>query len=145
MNGTEWFYLLVPIVTGYLASAFCHVGKDAGRTINARPPAWVFGLMWPVLYLLVGYSWVVMRRKDPNVDWVFWVNVVGLVSWILVYGCGGNKRGGVWILLATVVAALMLWGTAVKSKTQGPMLYLAPYVGWLVFALMLNFTEVNKM
>lgn len=140
----NWIYLFIPLVTGYLTSYKCHIGKSSGKTVKARPPPWVFGIVWPVLYLLLGYSWVLLRKKDKSVDALFWMNIIGLVNWLIVYGCMKDKKSAVFILLGTFIIALVTWGYAIKSTVKGPMYYLAPYVGWLLFALLLNFTEVNK-
>lgn len=140
----NWIYLFIPIVTGYLTSYKCHIGKSAGKTVKASPPPWVFGIVWPVLYLLIGYSWVLLRKKDKSVDALFWMNIIVLVSWLIVYGCIKDKKSALFILLGTFIIALVTWGYAIKSTVNGPMYYLTPYIGWLLFALLLNFTEVNK-
>ena len=145
MDFIDWVLLLSPITTGYATSAICGMGKDAGKNIKARPPGWVFGVVWPVLYLLLGYSWVLMRHHGTLINVLFILNVVGLVSWVALYSCGKQKKNAMYILLVLVVLALMTLGNVVQSDVKEPVYYLSPYIGWLVFALLLNFTEVNNL
>lgn len=49
--------VLVPAAAGFAASAACPMRKNDGKTIPFRPPAWVFGFIWPVLYITFGAAW----------------------------------------------------------------------------------------
>ena len=44
--------------------------EEAGKEIAFRPPSWVFGVVWPVLLLLLGYSWT-LRPKLTNYYLIF--------------------------------------------------------------------------
>jgi len=144
----DWILLLTPIATGYATSAICGMNRDAGKSVKARPPGWVFAVVWPVLYLLIGYSWASLYRDGVWVNILFALNTLALILWIVVYSCADNKRGGLYVLLISVVLALMLWGYCCQRggnwSTRLPVYLLTPYVGWLIFALLLNFNEVNN-
>lgn len=132
------------MITGYLASMACTVGKDAGTTVPARPPSWVFGTVWPFLYIFIGIAWVILRDKDSYIiDILMSLTVIGLVAWILVYGCGKNKKNALYIILLVLVAALLLFGYSWSQNKYAGML-ITPFLGWILFATMLNFTEVNN-
>ena len=53
----NYLYLLLPMLSVYLVGVFYPIGKEAGKDIPFRPLSWVFGVVWPVLLLLIGYSW----------------------------------------------------------------------------------------
>ena len=54
MNQTDVIIFLIPLITGYFMSAICPMKKgEAGSNVPARPPGWVFGVVWPILYLLL--------------------------------------------------------------------------------------------
>ena len=61
----NYVYLLLPMFCVYLAGSFYPVGKEVGKDIPFRPPGWVFGVVWPVLLLLIGYSWT-LRPELSN-------------------------------------------------------------------------------
>ena len=53
----NYLYLLLPIFSVYFVGLFYPIDKETGKEIPFRPPSWVFGVVWPVLLLLLGYSW----------------------------------------------------------------------------------------
>ena len=57
MNQTDLLRLFYPMVAGYGVSKFCKMGKS-GVNIKFRPPPYVFGIVWPILYILLGLSWI---------------------------------------------------------------------------------------
>ena len=133
--------LYIPIITGYLMSYFCPMNKNDGVTINARPPAYIFGIVWPVLYLLLGYSWV-MLQNNKNTDLLFGINTFLGMLWLYTYACNENKKLALYILLAMILTSLYL---IFYSFQINPTItyFIAPYTVWLLFALILNFKLVN--
>ena len=132
------------MITGYIASMICTVGKDAGTTVPARPPSWVFGAIWPFLYLSLGIAWVILRKQDSYIiDILMYITILSLVAWIIVYGCGKNKKNALYIILLVLVVALLLFGYSWSQNKYAGML-ITPFLAWILFATMLNFTEVNN-
>lgn len=147
INWKDWktyIFLLIPMITGYLASMACTVGKEAGTVVPARPPSWVFRAVWPFLYIFIGIAWVILREQDSYIiDILMSMTVLGLVSWILAYGCGKNKKNALYIILLVLVTSLLLFGYSWSENKYAGML-ISPFLGWILFATMLNFTEVNN-
>ena len=48
--------LLYPMIIGFIVSSQCKMGKDSGKSIKFRPPGYIFGIVWPILYLLMSIS-----------------------------------------------------------------------------------------
>ena len=140
------FFILLPSITGYIASFTCSVGKDAGSKITARPPPWVFAVVWPILYLLLGIVWLLLRHNNnkQTIDILMIINLLLLVCWIVVYGCMNNKRNALYILLAVLSVGLMIFGYSWShNKIAG--ILVTPFIAWIIFATMLNYTEVNQI
>lgn len=139
-----YLFLLIPVLTGYITSFSCTVGKDAGAKVPARPSPWVFGAVWPILYLFLGIVWVLLRKTDSHIiDILMILNVVGLVSWITVYGCKKDKKNALYIILLVLLVAFLIFGYAwTQNRTAG--MLITPFVSWILFATMLNYTEVNQ-
>lgn len=140
---------LIPIVSGFVTSWGVNgVGSDAGERVAARPPSWVFGVAWTILYLLTGASWVASVRADRShrlgTDVLFGTLCASLCAWIVVYsrGTAEARRYATWVLVVCVAAANAAWSLAThRSEIAGPLL--GPLVAWLIFALMMNFGEVQ--
>lgn len=134
---------LTPLISGYTMSSICPMKRTSGSNIPARPPSWVFGIVWPILYILMGLSWVLLRKEKnkTTVDILFFLLIIALNSWLFFYSCLKKKKSALYILLISIVIVLLIWGYSVGTKQ---MFYLTPLVVWLIFAFILNFTEINN-
>ena len=130
--------VVFPLVVGSTTSLLCPVPADAGATVVFRPPAAVFGIVWPILFLLMGTAWY-LGRRDTLVHVGNALLLAAMVAWIVVYGCGGRKIQALYVLLLCVlfaVGVLCLYPSPRK-------LLVVPLVVWLLFATLLNATEVS--
>ncbi len=102
-------YFLTPGLLGYSISAICSIGKSAGKAVAFRPPPKAFGVIWAILFILLGISWVIASRSTLNpksgcVKHVLCVTsyllfTVSLAAWIIFYGCKRNKKADCWTLV----------------------------------------------
>ena len=133
--------LYIPLLSGYFMTWICPMTKNAGANINARPPAYIFGIIWPILYILLGYSWVMLENYKYT-DNLFCFNILLGALWIYNYSCINNKKNALYVLLAMILASLYLILYSFENEPSVSY-YILPYIIWLLFALMLNFKEVN--
>ena len=140
MKLNEIILLLLPMFTGFLISSKCNVGNEAGSSVKFRPPAEVFGIAWTILYLLFGYSIVLSYRNNKN-SLIFNIIIIILLnSWIITYNCYNNKKLAVFILLLSVLFTLLSY----TENPQNGKLLISPLLVWLIFALIMNTTEVQN-
>lgn len=145
LTTSQWIRLVLPSVSGFFVSSLphCRPGKKAGSVVKFRPPGFVFGLVWPVLYLLLGAAWVYAQRHSETpgafVDICYGMLVFFLTLWIVVYGCLHNKKGGVYVIFLAIFATIM-------SRDISPQLsrvLLSPLLVWLLFAGLISVFEVQ--
>jgi len=135
-------FIIFVIVFGvsYGTSSICSIGSSAGVSIPARPPSYIFGIVWSVLYFFIVFSWGYDLRKkelDKRIIWGLYLTLVALLNlWIYLYGCKSNKKYALWSLPFSILTVLF---TVLYCKAY----LLLPLLVWLLYALMLNFTEVN--
>lgn len=143
------FALTLPGLTGYVSSYLCPViPRETGGT-RLLPPV-TFMIVWPILYFLLGLSWVDLRAPKVgsvhpaslfnasfNVDTLFAFHILGLVAWILVNGCVSTRTPLIYIMLYILVTGLMIWVFAIRSGSNTAY-YLVPHIVWLIFALILT-------
>jgi len=141
MKTLDIFRFLSPIVLSYFVAMPCRIGHKAGSKVKARPPSWVFGVVWPILYLLIGYSWIKMKKTKFG-DILFMLNLIGLLLWLIVYGCLQKRKIALYIISGLFGLSLTMM---VYSMTKNPIagLALAPYVTWLFYATLLSFWDFN--
>ena len=109
-----------------------------------NPPAWVFGPAWTTLYVLMAVAaWLVWREGG----WKRQRFPLGLflLQWLLnalwtplFFGMHCSGLAVAEIILLWLALAATLWSFWRVRKTAGVLL--VPYLVWVAFAGMLNFT-----
>lgn len=140
----DYVYLIAPMILGYVTSAVCKMDKKSGEIVKFRPDGYIFGIIWPVLYILLGLSWVLATRSSKNIYKVsciisYILLTLLLTSWIAVYSCGKNKKGGAFILLATIALCFICFS---QGSTLSKMM-ISPLIAWCIYALLMNTTEIQ--
>ena len=136
-------YFILPAAICYTVTAFCKIGQDAGSNIKFRPPPQVFGIVWPILFVLFGLSWVLAMRNSENKVLCFIsyiLTTITLALWIYVYGCKKSKKGGAWVLILSVAFALMCFA----QGTINSRVLISPLIAWCMFAQLMNVMEVQN-
>jgi tryptophan-rich sensory protein len=132
----DYIVLLLPLISGYSVSSICRPEKSSGQSVKFRPAPWVFGVVWPILYLLLGFAWTQSRQYS-----LFYIILNILLNlWLIVYVCQKNKIGGIYIILLSLLSLVYIL-ISVKKQIK---YYLVPLLVWLLFALLLNTFEVQN-
>ena len=52
--------LIIPLILGFSMNAIpqCKMNKNAGSVVKFRPPSYMFGIVWTILYILFGPIYV---------------------------------------------------------------------------------------
>ena len=141
-------------------AAFVAIGSVIGLTTNTpdtmagwyaglgksslTPPGWVFGVVWTILYALLGMSaarlWA--RRKDsayrPAIR-LFSAQMVLNWGWSFVFFTLHQiTLAVIWIAAILVLVILCLRSLCPRDRTTA--ILMLPYVLWLVFATYLSAT-----
>ncbi len=129
------FFTVSPIPTWYAL-----LTKPA---IN--PPAWLFGPVWTMLYLLMGIAAFLVwkngwERKDVRIALsIFVFQLVLNALWSLIFfGLRSPGRALVDIIFLWVAIITTIIVFAKISKTAAWLL--APYILWVSFAVYLNYS-----
>jgi len=144
LNLLDIVYIILPGLLCYGIQAICSVGKDAGGKVKFRPPAWFFSVIWPILFLLLGISLMLSMRRNTNKYLTFFIYtllILSLVLWLFFYGCRKNKIVSLWILIISFSLSLSCFALGdVTIK-----LLLCPFIAWILFAILMNKTEVQTI
>ena len=123
--------------SGYENGWFAALRKPA-----FMPPGWAFGVVWPILYLLLGVALAMIlaeprspRRKAALA--LFAIQMLLNFAWSpIFFGAHDIKLGQIVIFAMVVIAAAAAGQFYRLRKAAG--LLMVPYLGWLIFAAMLN-------
>ncbi len=150
MNVAAFLALGLSLALSFGAGAIGATASVSAPTFYAElvqpawaPPAWLFGPVWTVLYLLMGIAaWLVWRERPrrPGVDralavYVVQLGVNALWSWtFFAWRDGGLAFFTIAILAALITVAIVLFHRI--RPAAGALL--VPYLAWVLFAAALN-------
>lgn len=132
------FRYLLPALTITATSRLCPNLKTSASNVSLRPPGWVFGVVWPVLYVLTGVSWHRTKLDAP-----YFLLVGSLCAWLVLYSCRGQKSRAKYVLFLSTLLSYYL--SAKLYSTNGPYMFMFPLALWLTFASWLNHAEVTNL
>ena len=109
-----------------------------------NPPSWIFGPVWTALYIMMATAaWLVWQRGgwagQRRALTLYLVQLVLNAAWTpLFFGLKlpGFAFAEILLLLGAVIAATV----AFRKVHKGAAALLVPYLAWVSFAAVLNFT-----
>ena len=148
-----WKIALVTVVaievlgglSGWLSnSGYGNGWFDALHKPFFMPPGWAFGVVWPILYSLLGISLAMILDEPPSERRrlaliLFFIQLALNFAWSPIFFAAHDIALAKWVIfIMAAVAAAAAREFQKLRKTAG--LLLIPYLAWLVFAATLNAT-----
>lgn len=145
----NWFLLfetvLITELTGLLGGLFSGTTGETYTSIikpPLSPPGWLFGIVWPVLYLLMGIAAYIIYQAPQSSEQkkaivVFWVQLFVNFLWPIIF----FRFEWYWVSVAVILLldALVFLTAGWFYKINKAAGYLMiPYLLWLLFATYLN-------
>ncbi|HCN28169.1 MAG TPA: sensory protein TspO [Verrucomicrobiales bacterium] len=106
-----------------------------------NPPGWVFGPVWTLLYTLMAVAaWLVWRRAGWTKPHGFYLAQLVLnAAWTPVF-FGAREIGWALVVIVALWAAILSTLLSFHKVSRVSGWLLAPYLAWVSFASVLNFT-----
>lgn len=106
-----------------------------------NPPAWIFGPVWTILYLMMGISlYLAWNTKKISLKW-FWIQLILNSLWsILFFGLRNPPLAFLEIILLWIAILLTIKSFWKYNKMASYLLF--PYLFWVSFASILNLSIV---
>ena len=135
MDYQTYFYFLFPIISVYIVSMFYPVTQKAGQEISFRPPPYVFAIAWPILLLLLGYSWTLR----PELFTFYFTLTILIACWTILFNYSSL------LSFYEIIITLLLTVFLIFYKFEQTSSYLLiPLALWLSFASVLNYYSINN-
>ena len=114
------------------------------QTLNKpswNPPPWIFGPVWTLLYLgMAVAAWLVWKRGGQGQALRLYLVQLALnAAWTPVF-FGAHQLGAAFIVIVCMWIAIFLTQRAFQAVSRPAGLLLVPYLAWVSFASVLNFT-----
>jgi len=107
------------------------------------PPPEVFGIVWPILYLLMAVSFILVVLS-PNSGNKFWALVIFIIqllinlSWTKIFFVDKNLELAFEICLVLTLLAIIMTALFFRQSFGAGLLQI-PYCLWLIFACFLSY------
>ena len=125
-------------------SGYGNAWFDALQKPSFMPPGWAFGVVWPILYALLGIALAMIlaepespRRKTALT--LFFVQLALNLAWSPIFFAGHDIRLANLVIFAMAGVAAAAAGQFLRIRKVAGLL-VVPYLAWLVFAGTLNST-----
>lgn len=79
----DYVYIILPLILGMVTSFFCRPSNESNGS-KVKIPSQIFIIIWPILYLLIGYCWY-LARNNISCNIMFWVLNILLCLWLIIY------------------------------------------------------------
>jgi tryptophan-rich sensory protein len=127
----DYIYIVLPLILGIITSLFCRPSNVS----NIKIPSYIFIIIWPILYLLIGYCWY-LTYKDKICNIMFWILNFLLCLWLIIYACMNNKNIAYFILILCLLSSILIY-TCLSSEVQKYLI--CPLIVWLIIALIISY------
>ena len=115
---------------------------DALQKPSFMPPGWTFGVVWPILYALMGIAVAMILVEPPSPRrqaalTLFFVQLVLNFAWSPIFFAAhdiATAKIVIFVMAATAAAAA---GQFLRLRRAAGLL-MTPYLAWLIFAATLN-------
>lgn len=149
MKKINWFQLIAIVLgtelIGLLGSLFSGITGQSYATLikpPLSPPGWLFGLVWPVLYLLMAIADYLIYQTPPTPErqkatGLYWIQLFVNFLWPIVF----FRFEWYWFSVAVILLLnILVIAAAIRffklEKAAGYLMI--PYLLWLLFAAYLN-------
>ncbi len=133
------FYILLPIILGSI------IGLATSKYIDYQylnkpllsPPKILFPIMWSIIYILLGISYYLYKKKTDKTSYVYYVGLFVNLMWTILFFVFKLRFVSIiWILLLDILVYLILKEFKKVNKIS---FYLnIPYFIWCLFATYLT-------
>ena len=141
--------ILIPLAVGAVAGLFTASGVDGWYAVANKPwfnpPNWIFAPVWTSLYVLMGIALFLVWRADVDKKIkqtaisLFAIQLTVNFFWSFIFF---KMQQPGWAFAEIILMWLMIFFTIIwfsKISTIAAWL-LVPYICWVSFALVLNYS-----
>ena len=141
----KWVWIksiLIPVILGGIVALLISGFMDYNELNKPplSPPGFIFGIVWTVLYILMGVSYGILASKDlvdKNINTIYYLQLFVNLLWpIAFFILKWRLFAFIWLLILIILVIKMIIDFYKKNKLSA---YLQiPYLLWCIFAAYLN-------
>ena len=137
--------IIIPILVGVIGNLLgnADMGFDLVKKPSFNPPGIIFPIVWTILYILMGISSYIVYTSDSKYKnsalRIYALQLIVNMLWtFFFFNLKWYLFSFLWIILLIVLVIIMIYRFIKINKLSG---YIQiPYLLWLIFASILNFS-----
>lgn len=115
---------------------------DALQKPSFMPPGWTFGVVWPLLYALMGIAVAMILVEPPSPRrqaalTLFFIQLVLNFAWSPIFFAAHDITTAKIVIFVMAATAAAAAGQFLRLRRAAGLL-MTPYLAWLIFAATLN-------
>ena len=127
---------------GYITDYFKEPWYSTVIKPSFNPPDWVFAPIWMSLYLLIGYaSWLMWssRNNTQKILNIYFIHLIFNASWTITFFAFHQILAS--LIIVGLIIFFVVWLIRLYYPINKISAYLMlPYLSWLCFAFVLNYS-----
>ena len=127
---------------GYITDYFKEPWYSTIIKPSFNPPDWVFAPIWICLYLLIGYaSWLMWSSKNntQKILNIYFIHLIFNASWTITFFAFHQILAS--LIIVGLIIFFVVWLIRLYYPINKISAYLMlPYLSWLCFAFVLNYS-----
>ena len=141
----KWVWIksiLIPVILGGIVALIMSGSMDYNDLNKPplSPPGFIFGIVWTILYIIMGLSYGILASKDlvdEKVNKIYYLQLFVNLLWpIIFFVFKWRLFAFIWLLILIALIIKMIMIFCKKNKLSA---YLQiPYLLWCIFAAYLN-------
>ncbi len=131
--------IFIPLILSLIVTIFTSNSSEFYSELTKplfAPPGYLFGIIWPILYILMGLSYYLYRKDNPPLL-LYYIQLFINLTWTIIFF---NYKlicfSAIWLLVLVLINLFILVKYYFNNKISF-YLYI-PYILWILFALYLN-------
>ena len=130
-------------LSGWLSnSGYGNGWFDALQKPSFMPPGWAFGVVWPILYALMGVAVAMILVEPPSPRrqaalTLFFIQLVLNFAWSPIFFAAHDITTAKIVIFVMAATAAAAAGQFLRLRRTAGLL-MTPYLAWLIFAATLN-------
>lgn len=106
--------ILIPVIFGGIVGLIISRFMDYNTLEKPplSPPGFIFGIVWTILYVLMGISYGILDKKDlidSKVKWAYYLQLAVNLIWpILFFVFKARLISSIWIVLLLILVINMI-------------------------------------
>jgi len=143
MNFKKIIRYLVFLLPWFISSLFMMNNTDFYKSLDLpffAPPGYLFGIIWPILYILIAISiYRVFSLSDNYYKKILFINYIFNQLFVIVFFVLKSTFLGFVDTVLVFVSSLYLYEATYNINKKASK-FLIPYIIWNLFALILSLT-----